>query len=171
MPTPWAKRALEAERATELPLVPLTDPILRSAAEPVDEQFDTEDLDVLCHQMYVTCMLNGGAAIAAPQVGVGLRLVVINDTENKRGVVVANPVLECGGRKILDIERCLSIPDKIFEVPRFEHALIVGRDFKGREIGMDAVGFMARMWQHEADHLDGLLVAGRFPTVTVTPKT
>lgn len=161
--TPWGKRAADRARQVPIPLVPSDDPVLREPARPV-EAFGHEDLDVLAHRMYLTCLQHRGAAIAAPQVGVPLRLVVVAAPQG-HGVVFCNPVIEAGGATIDGPESCLSLPGRQFRVPRRNRVVVVGQDINGDGFGGDAVGHDARMWQHELMHLEGRLLVDEFPEI------
>lgn len=160
--TAWAKRAAEKARRTPLDLVPPDDPVLHQAALPVDN-FGDESLDVLVHRMLLTCRANRGVAIAAPQVGVALQVVVVD--EGDRGVVFCNPVVEAGGKLVAGTESCLSLPGRIFQVPRHHRAVVVGQDLNGEPFGADVAGFHARKWQHEAMHLQGRLLSDEYPEI------
>lgn len=159
MTTPWARRANDTLRKTPYELVPPTHPVLHRAADPV-VNFGLEELDIIAHRLFLTCKLRNGAAIAAPQVGLPLSMVVVN--EGDRGAVFCNPVVEAGGQRMAGIESCLSLPGKAFEVERRFRVVVAGQGVDGEPFGVDASGFQARMWQHEADHLAGLLLVGRF---------
>jgi peptide deformylase len=107
-----------------------------------------------------------GVGLAAPQIGVGLRVFVYDypdDEDNDRRGVIVNPVLEIGpiepGEADWDteLEGCLSVPGERFPIKRAEWAKISGVDLDNNPITIEATGWFARIFQHEFDHLDGLL--------------
>lgn len=160
MPTPWARRANDTLRKTPYELVAPEHPVLHRAADRI-ENFGMEELDVIAHRLFLTCKVHRGAAIAAPQVGLPLQMVVVD--EGGHGVVFCNPIVEAGGQRMAGLEACLSLPGKMFEVERRFRVVVAAQGVDGEPFGVDASGFQARMWQHEVDHLAGLLLAGRFP--------
>lgn len=147
-------------RIRPLRLVPPTDPVLHgvAVAEIPDASFRT-----LVARMHVTCQLHNGMAIAAPQVGVNVRLIVLES-----GVAVLNPTIhEERGPNVRGTEGCLTFPNRWWTVPRRREVTVAGFDPVSealREFTAEDVG--ARMWQHEVDHLDGLLLDGRFDEIT-----
>jgi peptide deformylase len=107
-----------------------------------------------------------GAGLAAPQIGVGLRVVIFGVKSNPRypqvedvpDTVLINPVLEpLGGEQEEDWEGCLSVPGMRGAVPRYRRLRYAGRDEQGRRFERSVEGFHARVVQHECDHLDGIL--------------
>lgn len=145
-------------RVDAMQLVGRKHPALNEKAADV-ERYD-ENLMRLAYRMLLTCTRNGGMAIAAPQVGRGIRLIV---TAN--GEVMANPRVEAGGKLVAGREGCLSLPGRWYEVPRYDHAVVVGYGLDGKPRGVDAADIVARMWQHEEDHLNGLLLRGRYDEI------
>jgi peptide deformylase len=137
------------------PIRLLGDPVLRTVAEPV-RGFDAE-LRALVTDLVDT--LHGGpgrAAVAAPQIGVGARVFAYVDAEGGTGHLV-NPVLELSEERQSGEEGCLSLPGLAFETPRAMHAVARGFDRHGEPVTIAGSGFLARMLQHETDHLDGRL--------------
>jgi peptide deformylase len=145
------------------------DPRLREIAAPV-ENFDTPRLHALIADMWDTMAARNGAGLAAPQIGVSLRVVVFAMQGNPRypnaeGVpetVLINPIisplddaLEYGW------EGCLSVPGMRGLVPRHTNLRYAGADAVGGSITRDVTGFHARVVQHECDHLDGILYPQR----------
>lgn len=124
-------------------------------------RFD-DKLAELANQMIAAMHEAEGVGLAAPQVGIPIRLFVCNATgkpEDDR--VFVNPVLsELVGASTGD-EGCLSIPGVTVAVRRAEQCVISGVDVQGRPIGATAAGLLARCWQHEVDHLDGRLIIDR----------
>lgn len=147
------------------PVLRMGDPILLQQAEPVTA-FDTPELHALIQDMHDTMMAMDGAGIAAPQIGVGLRVVIFGvghnprypDAEQVPYTVLINPVLVPLGEQQEDgWEGCLSVPGMRGVVPRFARLHYTGFDQYGNPIDRMASGFHARVVQHECDHLDGIL--------------
>jgi peptide deformylase len=144
------------------------DPVLAEPAKTV-EAFD-DDLRTLIADMFETNTAANGAGLAAPQIGVPLRVFVYDcpddDRVRHKGVVV-NPVLETSGIPETmpdpddDLEGCLSVPGETFPTGRAHWAKVTGQDGDGNPVEVEGTGFFARCLQHEADHLDGLLYLSR----------
>lgn len=141
------------------------DPRLLRVAEPVKE-FGTPELDALIVDMFDTMHAANGAGLAAPQIGVNLRLVIYGFKQNTRypdappvpETVLINPKLRPLSAEMEDgWEGCLSVPGLRGVVPRFSALHYDGFDQYGNVISRDADGFHARVVQHECDHLDGIL--------------
>ncbi len=151
-----------------LPIRITGDPVLHSPALPVTE-FD-DDLRQLVADMFDTMELAPGVGLAATQVGVPLRVFVYNwiDDDDRlwRGVAI-NPTLlitptPTGEPDEEDeSEGCLSIPGERFPLRRSERAVLTALDLSGAPYEVDARGWLARIFQHEYDHLDGILYADR----------
>ena len=144
------------------------EPVLHRRATEVTV-FDDE-LRKLVDDMYDTMDEAPGVGLAAPQVGVGLRVFTYDyadDEGNERRGVIINPVLELG--PILDepadedteIEGCLSVPGERFPLKRAESVRISGVDLHQNPVSIEAEGWFARIFQHEYDHLDGKLYVDR----------
>lgn len=155
-----------------LPILISGDPVLHSPASPV-VRFD-RSLVTLVSDMYQTMAAAPGVGLAAPQVGVPLRLFVYDwidgqDTE-WRGVAI-NPELWVSPLTIgeadeeSESEGCLSIPGERFPLRRSELAILRAVDLDGNPFEIQASGWLARIFQHEFDHLDGLLYADRLEAV------
>jgi peptide deformylase len=139
-------------------------PVLHNRAVEVTEFND--ELFSLVEDMFDTMDKAPGVGLAAPQVGVALRVFVYDypddDDHPRRGVIV-NPVLEIGSIESgeadwdTELEGCLSVPGERFPIKRAEWAKIRGFDLQQREIELEADGWFARIFQHEFDHLDGVL--------------
>jgi peptide deformylase len=141
------------------------DPLLLQKAATV-ERFDTQGLHALIQDMEDTMQHMNGAGIAAPQIGVSLRVVIFGvgknprypDAEQVPYTVLINPVLTPLGDEIEDgWEGCLSVPGMRGVVPRYARLHYSGADQFGKPIDRMASGFHARVVQHECDHLDGIL--------------
>jgi peptide deformylase len=141
------------------------DPRLLRVSEPVT-RFDTPELRQLLTDMFETMRAADGAGLAAPQIGVGLRVVVFGFESNARypeadavpETILINPVIEPLGPEMQDgWEGCLSVPGLRGVVPRFERVRYRGFDERGVLLQREVDGFHARVVQHECDHLDGIL--------------
>jgi len=138
---------------------------LLEISKPV-ERFGTPELAALLADMGDTMAHLNGAGLAAPQIGVGLRVVIFGVKSNPRypqveevpDTVLINPVLEpLGGEQEEDWEGCLSVPGMRGAVPRYRRLRYAGCDEQGRRFERTVDGFHARVVQHECDHLDGIL--------------
>lgn len=146
-------------------ILKMGDPRLLRVAEPVKE-FGTPELEALIADMFDTMHAANGAGLAAPQIGVNLRLVIYGFKQNTRypdappvpETVLINPKLRPLSAEMVDgWEGCLSVPGLRGVVPRFSALHYEGFDQYGNVISRDADGFHARVVQHECDHLDGIL--------------
>ena len=154
-----------------LPIRIAGDPVLHTRALPV-EDID-EGLATLIHDMEDTMSAAPGVGLAAPQVGVSLRLFVYNWRDEggtlHRGTAI-NPELLITPAAIglpdeeADLEGCLSIPGERFALRRSPSALLRATDLDGELYELRADGWLARICQHEYDHLDGILYADRLDT-------
>jgi peptide deformylase len=141
------------------------DPRLLDKARPV-EAFGTPELRALVADMQDTMRAANGAGLAAPQIGVGLRVVIFGFESNPRYpqaevvpfTILVNPVLTPLSDELEEgWEGCLSVPGLRGVVPRWTRLRYRGFDVKGGQIEREATGFHARVVQHECDHLDGIL--------------
>jgi len=150
-----------------LKILRLPDPRLRFSAQPVS-RFDRNlegfmgDLEGLMRQP------PGGVGIAAPQVGNGIRAIVIDCSLSKHPcrnhgpLCLINPEITAfEGGEVLGREGCLSVPDWVGLVPRASRIHVLYRDLTGGSHDLEARGFEARAIQHEVDHLDGILFLDR----------
>src|SRR5437764_7519494 len=146
------------------------DPILRSPASAVGD-FD-RSVDRLITDLCETLVDAGGAGLAAPQIGVGLRAFafVVTDSEDPdyRDVRhIVNPVLvEQDAEQLDDIEGCLSIPGLAYNLPRPRRIVATGFDRHGEQVRIEGTERLARCLAHETDHLDGVLFIDRLDPVT-----
>ncbi|GAA3101721.1 peptide deformylase [Streptosporangium carneum] len=142
------------------PIRLFADPVLRAVAEPVTD-FDRE-LRGLVKSLQATLRAGAGrAGLAAPQIGVSLR-VVVYELDGRSGHLV-NPRLELSDRRIVADEACLSAPGVWWPLERSYMATARGRDMFGKPVTLRALGMLARVLQHEVDHLDGTLFVDRLP--------
>ena len=125
----------------------------------------------LAEDMYETMLDAPGIGLAAPQVGVLVRLITVDvpddyeeDGSEGASLILINPeIIKATGTQIEPPEGCLSIPNWIGNVPRAQRLLVKGRDLDFREVRVRAEGLVARALQHEIDHLDGKLYVDRLP--------
>lgn len=142
------------------------DPRLLRRAEPVRE-FGTPALAALIEDMFDTMKAADGAGLAAPQIGVGLRVVIFGtgdviarypEAPPVPPTILVNPILNpIGSEQDEDWEGCLSVPGMRGMVPRYRNLHYRGVDRNGVVIDRIVEGFHARVVQHECDHLDGML--------------
>ena len=147
------------------PILRMGDPRLLQVSAPVTE-FNTPELKALLDDMFETMHAADGAGLAAPQIGVPLRVVIFGFEQNGRypdappipPTVLINPTLEPLTDQMEDgWEGCLSVPGLRGVVPRVQRLRYSGFDAQGKAFSREAEGFHARVVQHECDHLDGIL--------------
>lgn len=147
------------------PVLKMGDANLLQVAERV-EKFDTPELKALIQDMHDTMEAEDGAGLAAPQIGVGLQVVIFGveknarypDAEDVPYTVLINPVVKPLTKETEeDWEGCLSVPGMRGMVPRFPKIDYQGYDQYGNSINRNVDGFHARVVQHECDHLQGIL--------------
>jgi peptide deformylase len=151
----------------KLDIIKAEHPVLRKKAVRITV-FDRK-LHALIDDMVETMIEAPGVGLAAPQIGLSQRLIVVrlpDDEESRQeygdqaGVVyaVANPKIIKASRKMVEgVEACLSIPGYYGDVDRHEEIVVTGQDRDGKEFRIKARGWLARVFQHEIDHLDGRL--------------
>lgn len=138
--------------ALEMRIYP--DPVLRHKAEPIDEI--TDEIRLLANGMVETLVKEAGYGLAAPQVGVSKRLILV-DVEDDFYIVV-NPKIEEFSEEIQDgPEGCLSIPGVEADVKRAQKVRVKGLSLDGEELEIEAEDLLARVFQHELDHINGVL--------------
>lgn len=156
------------------PVLRMGHPLLNQRADEVRD-FNTPELDSLIADMFDTMRAEDGAGLAAPQIGVSLRVVVFGFDDNPRYqeappvpvTVLINPLIEpLEDRMEQGWEGCLSVPGMRGLVRRYSHILYRGFDASGEPIRVEAEGFHARVVQHECDHLDGILYPQRIRDLT-----
>lgn len=134
-------------------VVEIGDEVLREKAKPVKEV--TSNIIKLLDNMADTMYAAKGVGLAAPQIGVSKRVIVVDVGEGL--VELINPeILEASGN-VTDTEGCLSVPGMIGEVARADKIVVKGLNRKGEEVAYRVKGFMARAFQHEIDHLEGII--------------
>ena len=133
------------------------DPVLRTPAEPVHD-FDAE-LRRLVQDLTDTMMEAPGVGLAAPQIGVGLRVFTYY-VDDELGHLI-NPTLKLAAEEETDDEGCLSFPGLAFPVKRSSRVVAGGFDMHGEPVVVEGTATLARCVQHETDHLDGVLFIDR----------
>jgi peptide deformylase len=143
-------------------------PVLREKARKVPrvDSSIVRLLDDLAETMYAA----PGAGLAANQIGVALRVCVVKGDENQHWGLV-NPVLVKGEGSQVGYEGCLSFPGWVGEVERYETVVVKGLNRRGKEIRVKSSGFTARAFQHEIDHLDGVLFTDRLTDLSTLRRT
>jgi peptide deformylase len=149
------------------------DPRLYQRSAEVEE-FNTPQLEALIEDMFDTMAANDGAGLAAPQIGVLLRVVVFSvehnprypDAETVPRTILINPQIEVlGDAQESGWEGCLSVPGMRGLVSRPSHIRYSGYDAHGKRFEREVEGFHARVVQHECDHLDGVLYPMRIEDI------
>jgi peptide deformylase len=139
------------------------DPILRRRAEAVREV--TPEIRAILRDMIDTMYQEVGLGLAAPQVGIALRLMVVDEEQGRGARALVNPeIVDQGGRVVAE-EGCLSIPGIYADLARSDWVRLNAQDEEGRPVGIEARGLFARVLQHEVDHLDGVLFIDRLDPV------
>lgn len=163
-------------------IITLPDPVLRRKARPVSV-FD-KNLQVLIDDMIETMRAAPGVGLAAPQVGISERLIVVEYAEppeedeaedgtaieaveparkiKPRLYVMANPeIVRASSEMVLGVEGCLSIPGLVGEVERYATLQVKGLNRRGQAMKVKAEGWLARIFQHEIDHINGVVFPDR----------
>ncbi len=146
----------------------LPEPVLRRKAHKITT-FDKE-LQVLIDDMVETMRQAPGVGLAAPQVGVSSRLITVefgdeeDEEKPKKLYVVINPeIVVRSEQMVTGVEGCLSVPNLVGEVARHEDVIVKGLNRHGKPTKIKAHGWLARIFQHEIDHLEGVV----FPDIAI----
>jgi peptide deformylase len=142
-----------------LPIRKLGDPVLREPCRDV-EVFD-ELMKRLHRDMLETMYDAPGVGLAAPQIGLSLRFFVYDANDGNGPGAVANPVLSGHDGEQVEEEGCLSIPNLWYPTNRALRVRVTGQDLEGQPISLEGEGLRARIFQHETDHVNGLLFIDR----------
>ncbi|MCK4706767.1 MAG: peptide deformylase [Gammaproteobacteria bacterium] len=151
------------------PVLRMGNSLLLQRAEEISE-FNTPELHGLIQDMLDTMQAENGAGLAAPQIGISLRLVIFGVNQNPRypdaamvpETILINPVITPLHEGMEEAwEGCLSLPGLRGLVPRYRHIKYSGFDVQGKQFEIEASDFHARVVQHECDHLDGILYPQR----------
>ncbi|AVX20318.1 MULTISPECIES: peptide deformylase [Carboxydocella] len=134
-------------------IVEIGDPVLRQVAKPVKEI--TPNIIKLLENMADTMYDAEGVGLAAPQIGISKRVIVVDVGEGL--IELINPeIIHCEGKEVA-VEGCLSVPGKQGDVERWARVKVRGLNRQGELVEYEAEGLLARAFQHEIDHLDGIL--------------
>ncbi len=147
-------------------IISLPNPILRRKSHKVTSF--NKSFQELVDDMILTMREAPGVGLAAPQIAIPSRVIVVefgdevDEEKPKKLYVIANPeIIYSSEEKITGIEACLSVPGLVGEVERFEQVIIRGINRFGKPTRVKAQGWLARIFQHEIDHLDGILYVDR----------
>ena len=147
----------------ERPVVKIPNPVLRKVA---DEIKISKKTDFTINEMMRIMRKAHGIGLAAPQVGLSQRLIVIAPPDYKPTALINPKIIKAEGEQIGQ-EGCLSIPGLYGDVKRFEYVEVEAIDRKGRELIFELDGLAARVVQHEIDHLDGILFIDKVDLATL----
>jgi peptide deformylase len=148
----------------DLKIIFWPDPRLRKVSKAV-QTFD-DSLKALTDRMFILMREHRGVGLAAPQVGISLRVFVMNPTgKPEDDAVYVNPVLSEGEGEEEAEEGCLSLPEININVWRAKKMHLEAQDLTGQPFAQDATGYLARIWQHEFDHLNGTMLTDRMGPV------
>jgi peptide deformylase len=139
------------------------DPVLRRRAAPIEAV--TPQIRRLVNDMIDTMYDEVGIGLAAPQVGMSVRLMVVGDEDGRGVQVLVNPAITAQGGTVTAEEGCLSLPGIFAQVTRSEWVTLQAQDLEGKPVSITARGLRARVFQHEVDHLDGVLFIDRLEPV------
>ena len=128
-------------------------PVLKQIAEPVE--FVNKKIRQLLDDMAETMYKTDGVGLAAPQVNVSKRIIVLDD--GNRLIEVINPEIVKKEGSQVGLEGCLSVPELFGDVERYDKIEVHGINRNNKKIKIKAEGFLARIFQHEIDHLNGIL--------------
>ena len=134
-------------------------PILRQKTVKIKDPLDKKIQDLILN-MLETMYAENGVGLAAPQVGISLRLCVI-ETDSNQHVLINPQITAKSTSKIISEEGCLSVPNKWFPISRYSEVQVRYTDEFGKPRKIKGQGLLARALQHELDHLDGLLILDR----------
>jgi peptide deformylase len=140
------------------------DPVLRRRAAEIAEV--TPELRKTIADMVETMYDEAGIGLAAPQVGVSLRLMVVGHDERREPRALINPIIVDRGGQVTAEEGCLSIPGVFAQLTRAEWVDLEAKDLDGEPVKIHGRGLLARVLQHEIDHLDGVLFIDHLDPVT-----
>ena len=133
------------------------DPVLRTVCDPV---VDFDAAKTLVQDLIDTTKLPGRAGVAAPQIGVSLRVFSYN-VNGEVGYLINPMITKLEGEKRLTDEGCLSVPGLWHTTPRYQSATAVGYNLAGEKVTISGTGLLAQALQHECDHLDGIVYLDR----------
>lgn len=147
----------------QLAILTLPNKKLRQKSKEIEKK-EIPKLGPLILNMTETMTAADGVGLAAPQIGQNIRLIVINKevAGTKDGLALINSkIIKHSWRHIKDSEGCLSIPDVVKEIARYKKITVKALDKMGRPLNFSASDLLARVIQHEIDHLDGILIVDK----------
>jgi len=153
------------------PILTYPDPFLTKKAVSVPRVDDK--VRELVRDMLETMRAASGVGLAAPQIGVGRRVIVVDVSpaeQESLPVALVNPEIAERSGSVEGMEGCLSVPGVEGLVPRAESVLVRGLDLQGQPVRIRATGFLARALLHEIDHLDGILFIDRIPATAAPAR-
>lgn len=136
-------------------IIQIGNPVLKQVAEPV-KKIDKQILNLLS-DMVDTLYHSEGVGLAAPQIGVSKRVVVIDIGDDTGLMELINPEIISQENEATDLEGCLSVLGMVGDVCRYEHVVVQAVSRQGKRVRVKGSGLLARALQHEIDHLDGKL--------------
>ena len=145
-----------------LEIVTVPDPILSVKARSIPKV--SRRVRRLACDMLETMVAASGVGLAAPQVGVRKRVIVVDVGEDP--IVLVNPEIAAAEEEQVGLEGCLSVPDLVGEVRRAAWVVVNGLNLQGRPVTVEGKALLARVLQHEVDHLDGILFIARLTDPT-----
>jgi peptide deformylase len=140
---------------------------LETPCDPVEE-LDTGDLHQLAAEMFESMYFHGGVGLAAPQIGILKRVIIIDPSSGKdssKKIILVNPIISGMQGTQNGEEGCLSFPGLIEQVTRSMNAIVDGRDLTGAAVHLESDGLLSRALQHEIDHLNGILFIRRMSSL------
>ncbi|MBW6473028.1 MAG: peptide deformylase [Anaerolineaceae bacterium] len=154
-------------------VVTIPDEVLRRKAHKVTN-FD-KDLSTLVDDMFETMRQAPGVGLAAPQIDISQRVIVVEyaeeEDEKPKSFAVINPeIIKTSAETEMGIEGCLSIPNLVGEVERFSAVVVKGFNKQGKPVKIKSSGWLARIFQHEIDHLEGILFTDRATRIWQPPQ-
>ncbi len=151
----------------KIDIVKIGSPILRKKARPVD--VISSETDDIVNTMFKIMEEHNGIGLAAPQIGVDLKIITVGLEDFRISLI--NPVIVATSKEFDEMEEgCLSIPDITLNIKRPQVVLINGYTSRGDRVSMEVDGLIARVIQHEIDHLDGILIVDRASPEEVKEK-
>jgi len=132
------------------------DKVLRKKSKPV-ENINGSTLKIT--EALKNVLINsGGLGLAAPQIGILKRIFIAKDFDTNKLITVINPEIKEMKRKEIDMEGCMSLPEIFLSIERAKKVVLTGLDEKEKNVSFEISGLLARCFQHEIDHLNGVLI-------------
>lgn len=157
------EKSLMLDTMTEIPTLPLTyvpHEVLRTPTHEISLAL-SDDIQALIPSMFATMVKERGVGLAATQIGRNIRLAVI-DAEGQQFTLINPHILSKSKERVLFTEGCLSIPGTEFPIIRHEKITVRYLNAEGKQCKIKLRGFLAIVFQHEIDHLDGIVIEDRY---------